>query len=125
MGLLSKAQSYLQTVMEAEGQSINYVRGSTVLPFMATPDMPDDMGWQAFGDDATVVAEKLDWAFAWSQLVTLDPAEPRDGDVITKVFGGNTHQWVVRPDSNGKCFAELDTRRSRIAAHTVYSGVVG
>lgn len=129
MGLLAGGQSWLQTVFEAEGQSITYHRGATTLgPFAANPDESDETGLDTFGAGQSLQMATRAWAFAWAELQSLDPATPRDGDqirlAVITTAGTVTHQWTVRADAAGRYYQELDNRRMRIAANTAYDGPV-
>lgn len=120
---MSSAQTWLQTQMEGEGLTIVYSRGTTELqPFLANPDQPAEAGLSSQGQ--VITFGQRDWAFALSNLATLSPPRPKAGDRITTVIGTETHLWTVQPDSQGPAFDDLDVRRGRIAAHTVYQGVI-
>lgn len=125
MGLLASGQAWLQTVCESESQTITYRRSTTALTgIKANPDEPDQTSVDTFGPGATLALAKRDWVLAWSELSTLTPSEPQDGDQIDLVIGATTHRWTVRSNETGRTFQEQDNRRSRIAVHTVYDGPV-
>lgn len=122
MGLMATGQTWLQTQMEAESVSITYLRGATSLSFGANPDAANEAGLNASGQIITF--GERDWAFALAELATLTPPSPQTGDKIRWVIGTQTHEWRVQPLAAGPLFDDLDTRRGRIALHTIYGGTV-
>jgi len=122
MGLLSTGQTWLQTQMESESIPITYLRGITTLSFGANPDGANEAGLNASGQIITY--GERDWAFALAELATLTPALPQQGDKIRCVIGSTTHEWRVQPLSSGPLYDDLDTRKGRIAVHTIYAGTV-
>lgn len=108
--------------MEGEGLDIVYVRGTTSLPFIANPLGPAQSSLNP--DGQIVTFGERGWGFALSELATLNPPFPKAGDRVQCTLLGVTHLWTVQPNDQGPAYDELDCRKGRIAANTIYKGIL-
>jgi len=126
MGLLATAMTHLATVMQTEGQAITYTRGAVSLntardgtsPLKAMLDAPQEAGGNT--DWQTTTFGERDFGIELADLGEL--SLPARGDKITLTSNGTTYQWTVTPASTGALFDWLDSRRLRIAVHTIFDG---